>query len=86
MLKNVKFLIPMSFFSMTTTLCSLLREQLSEHIENMKQSEDKNNRIILDNNKTEALFVVSAVWAFGGCLAEKDQKDYRKEFSSFWKN
>lgn len=26
------------------------------------------------------------VWAFGGCLAEKDNKDYRKEFSSFFKN
>ena len=25
------------------------------------------------------------IWAFGGCLTEKDNKDYRKEFSSFWK-
>lgn len=27
-----------------------------------------------------------AVWAYGGCLSEKDNKDYRKEFSGFWKN
>lgn len=42
--------------------------------------------VILDNIKTEAIFVMSAIWAFGGCLTEKDNKDYRKEFSSFWKN
>lgn len=43
-------------------------------------------KIILDNNKTETIFAICLIWSFGGCLAEKDNKDYRKEFSSFFKN
>jgi len=30
--------------------------------------------------------VMCSIWSFGGCLTEKDKKDYRKDFSSFWKN
>ena len=33
----------------------------------------------------EYLFVYSMVWAVGGCLGEVDGIDYRKEFSSWWK-
>lgn len=33
----------------------------------------------------EYLFVYALVWAIGGCLAEKDGVDYRKEFSAWWK-
>ena len=41
--------------------------------------------MVIDSNKTEFFFVLSAVWAFGGCLTEKDNKDYRKDFSIWWK-
>jgi len=34
----------------------------------------------------EYSFVFALVWALGGCLGEKDGIDYRKEFSSWWKN
>jgi dynein heavy chain len=33
----------------------------------------------------EYAFVFSLIWAVGGCLAEKDSFDYRKEFSNWWK-
>lgn len=34
----------------------------------------------------EYLFVYACVWAIGGCLAEKDSIDYRKDFSNWWKS
>lgn len=34
----------------------------------------------------EYAFVFSLVWSCGGCLAEKDGFDYRKEFSNWWKS
>jgi dynein heavy chain len=39
----------------------------------------------LEPAKLEYLFNLCGVWAFGGVLTEKDKKDYRKEFSSFWR-
>lgn len=72
---------------MTTILCKMLHSQIKANLEKMKQGRDQaENCDILDNIKTEALFVLCCVWAFGGCLTEKDNKDYRKDFSGFWKN
>ena len=87
MKKSSKFVVPISFFSMTQILCKLFEAQLTENLDNLIQQRDKTTgMIVLDNNKTEFFFVNSAIWAFGGCLTEKDKKDYRKDFSSFWKN
>lgn len=33
----------------------------------------------------EYVFVFACVWCIGGGFAEKDNKDYRKDFSSWWK-
>jgi dynein heavy chain len=87
MAKNCKMVIPVSFFSMTKILCCLFESLMNQNLEFMKQQQDaKDSKWILDNAKTESLFALALVWAFGGCLAEKDNKDYRKEFSSFFKN
>jgi hypothetical protein len=40
----------------------------------------------LDENKLEHLFCMCAVWSFGGALTTKDNINYRKEFSDFWKS
>lgn len=34
----------------------------------------------------EFAFVFAIIWCCGGCLAEKDSFDYRKEFSNWWKS
>ena len=43
---------------------------------------------ILDKQDVKALeylFVFASVWCIGGGFAEKDGKDFRKEFSNWWK-
>lgn len=34
----------------------------------------------------EYVFVFACIWCIGGGFAEKDGKDYRKEFSNWWKD
>jgi hypothetical protein len=34
----------------------------------------------------EYVFVFASVWCIGGGFVEKDGKDFRKEFSSYWKD
>lgn len=44
---------------------------------------------IMDKNEVkgvEFLFVFSCIWCIGGGFAEKDGRDYRKEFSNWWKD
>lgn len=36
-------------------------------------------------SNVEYLFIFALIWAFGGCLTEKDGIEYRKEFSNWWK-
>lgn len=81
--KECKFVIPTSFFSMTMTMCRLLQNVLKNEKLNIT-TEDKNKPI--DAIKLEHLFCVVAVWSYGGALLEKDGKDYRKEFSNWWRN
>jgi len=35
--------------------------------------------------QVEQIFVFACVWCIGGGFAEKDGKDFRKEFSNWWK-
>ena len=87
LLKNCKFVVPISFFSMTTVLCKMLGALIKENFDKIVQSKDSKTGVaVLDNQKMESFFTMCSIWAFGGCLTEKDKKDYRKDFSSFWKN
>jgi hypothetical protein len=38
-----------------------------------------------DVKGVEYVFVFACVWCIGGGFAEKDGKDFRKEFSNYWK-
>lgn len=42
--------------------------------------------LLLNPSNLEYVFVYACVWGIGGCLAEKDGMDYRKEFSNWWKS
>ena len=82
MKKECKFVVPCSFFAMTMSLCKLLQSCIKNEKANI-QTEDKAKPY--DLNKVEHLFNMCMVWAFGGCLTEKDGKDYRKDFSNWWR-
>jgi dynein heavy chain len=44
---------------------------------------------IIANNEVksvEYIFVFACVWCIGGGFTEKDGKDYRKEFSNWWRD
>jgi dynein heavy chain len=85
--KNCKFVVPISFFSMTTVLCKMLESVIRHYHANIVQTRDEKTGIeTFEPNKLEYLFNMCAVWAFGGALTEKDKKDYRKDFSSFWRS
>ena len=67
--KAFKYLIPTMEMSMIICICKLLES-------------------ILDKQEVKALeylFVFAAIWCIGGGFAEKDGKDFRKEFSNWWK-
>ena len=64
-----KFLVPVVQISLVINVCKLLQS-------------------ILDKDEVKGLefvFVFCSVWAIGAGFAEKDGKDYRKEFSNWWK-
>lgn len=68
--KSFKYLIPTMEMSMIISMCRLLES-------------------IMDKQEVKAieyLFVFACVWCIGGGFAEKDGKDFRKEFSNWWKD
>lgn len=69
---------------MITSLCKILQYNIQKEMANIKTEEDK--EVSYDQNKIEHIFVMCAVWAFGSSLTEKDGKDYRKNFSNWWRN
>ena len=84
--KKCKFVTPVSFFGMTVAFCKLMSSQIKFNLKNLYPIEDKEKPVKTINMvKLEHLFALSAVWAYGGILTTKDNKDYRKEFSDWWK-
>ena len=68
--KSFKFTVPVVDISMVVSICKLLQS-------------------ILDKQEVKGLefvFVFSCVWSIGAGLSEKDGRDYRKEFSTMWKD
>lgn len=68
--RNFKYLIPVVEISMVVSLCKLLESIL-------KTQEVKGLAYV---------FVFCTVWCLGGGFDEKDGKQYRKEFSNWWKD
>lgn len=67
--KTFKHLIPQVQIAMIISMCKLLEN-------------------ILKHNEVKGLeytFVFSVIWCVGGGYAEKEGKDYAKEFSNWWK-
>ena len=83
-MKKAKYVTPVSFHGMTVTMCKLLHYFLRDQKVNLLLGEDKERTI--DFIKLEHLFVISAIWGFGGVLILKDTDDWRKKFSDYWKN
>ena len=70
MKKSYKFVVPVVEISMVISLCKLLESIMANH----------------EVKGLEFLFVFCCVWALGGGYTETDGLDYRREFSSWWKN
>lgn len=68
--KFFKYLVPTVEISMTMSICKLLESIMD------KQEVTKGH---------EFLFVFACIWCIGGGFAEKDGKEYRKDFSNWWK-
>ena len=82
--KKCKFVIPISYHGMTVSLCKMLHFLMRKEADNLMNISDKGRQV--DENKLEHLFCMCMVWSFGGALTVKDNKQYRKEFSDFWKS
>lgn len=67
--KTFKHLIPQVQIAMVMSMCKLLENIL------------KHNEI----KGLEYIFVFACIWCVGGGYAEKDGKDFSKEFSNWWK-
>ena len=85
MYKKCKFVTPVSFFGMVVAFCKLLQSQANIHIKQLYSAEERDKPRIFNTLKLEHIFALSCVWAFGGGLTVKDTRDYRKEFSDWWK-
>jgi dynein heavy chain len=68
--KSFIFIIPVVEISMITAICKLLEAILGK----------------FEVKGLEMVFVFACVWAIGAGFAEKDNKDYRKDFSNWWKD
>jgi len=68
--KTFKYVIPQAQISMVMSMCKLLENIIAK-------SEIKG---------LELVFVFACIWCIGGGYIEKDGKDYKKEFSNWWKD
>jgi len=68
--KSFKHVIPQVEISMVMSMCKLLENIISKN----------------EVKGLEYVFVFACVWCIGGGYSEKDGKDYRKEFSNWWKD
>jgi len=67
--KAFKHIIPQAQMSMVMSMCKLLQNIFSHN----------------EVKGTEYIFVFATIWCIGGGFAEKDGKDFSKEFSNWWK-
>lgn len=70
MKKSFKYLVPVVEISMIISLCKLLESILDKQ----------------EVKSLETVFVFACIWCIGGGFSEKDGKDFRKEFSNWWKD
>jgi dynein heavy chain len=68
--KSFKYLIPVVEISMVVSLCKLLEAIMKSH----------------EIKGLAFVFVFCCVWCFGAGFDEKDGKQYRREFSNWWKD
>ena len=68
--KSFVFIVPTVDISMIISICKLLEAILAKN----------------DVKGLEMVFVFCCVWSIGAGFAEKDNKDYRKDFSNWWKD
>jgi dynein heavy chain len=73
--KQCKLQIPMVDICVVNSLCVLMEQMVSERLASLDSREN-----------IEAIFEFCLVWAAGGCLGEIDGVDYRKLFSSWYRN
>jgi dynein heavy chain len=78
MRRDFKPVIALVELCMVQSLCTLLQGILTPQA--LRDASEGIGRMI------ECIFVYCAVWAFGGGLLLKDGVDYRRNFSSWWKN
>jgi dynein heavy chain len=69
--KYFKHIIPQVQISMVMSVCKLIQSILE--VQEVK------------GTALEQVFVFAVIWCVGGGFTEKDGKDYRKEFSNWWK-
>lgn len=68
--KYYKHIIPQVEISMVMSICKLLQNIIATN----------------EVKSVEYVFVFACVWCIGGGFTEKDGKDYRKEFSNWWRD
>ena len=86
LLKKCKFVTPVSYFGMTVAFCKLLQSQVKIHLKYLYPTEEQNKgKAPVNLLKLEHIVTFAVVWALGGSLTQKDNRDYRKEFSDWWK-
>jgi dynein heavy chain len=68
--KFMKFIVPVVEISMVVNVCKFVQSVLSKQ----------------EVKGLEFLFVFACVWAIGAGFSEKDGKDFRKDFSNWWKD
>lgn len=74
--KTFKYLVPCVDIAMVVSLCKLLEALYSS--DKIKSDDEVKNH--------EQLFVFCAVWCLGAGFGEKDNINYRKQFSNWWKD
>mmetsp|Transcript_27570 Transcript_27570/g.19962 ORF Transcript_27570/g.19962 Transcript_27570/m.19962 type:complete len:354 (+) Transcript_27570:4858-5919(+) len=68
--RSLKYIVPVVDISLIISLCKLLESVLA----------------VEDVKSLEYLFAFATVWCLGAGFALKDNRNYRKEFSDFWKD
>lgn len=68
--RSLKYIVPVVDISLIISLCKLLESILAKE----------------EVKSLEFLFVWACVWCLGAGFALKDNRNYRKEFSDFWKD
>ncbi|XXQ31198.1 Dynein heavy chain, cytoplasmic [Plasmodiophora brassicae] len=85
--RNFKTIVPQSDIMRVQSLCYLL-EGLLPRLQAHKKAMPANEKMSAATEKElfEMLFVFACVWAFGGALMVDKSRNYRVEFSSWFKN